>query len=326
MKVLYIGGTGEISAACVEAAVRSGQQVTVFNRGLGARSLPEGVEHVRGDIADDAAYAALARRGFDAVCQFIAFRADDIRRDHAMFGGRCGQYLFVSSASVYQKPIPALPVAEDTPLGNPFWDYARRKIACERALLDAAQDGTLPFTIVRPSHTYRTRLPSTVIDGNHLAWRMLRGKAVPVHDGGESVWTLTHASDFANAFVALCGLDAAVGESVHITRGEGYTWRSILRASADLLGVDADIVSVPTPAVIAAFPDLAGPLYGDKANSLIFDTRRIEALVPGWRCRVSLADGVEAAWRVSAARQQAGYVPDSALDARRDELLAAHMR
>ena len=324
MRVLYVGGTGEISTACVEAALRAGQQVTVFNRGNDAEALPAGVEHVCGDVADDAAYAALARRGFDAVCQFIAFGPEDVRRDYSTFAGHCGQYLFVSSASVYQKPCPSLPITEETPLGNPFWDYAQRKIACERALLEAAQDGALPVTIVRPSHTYRTRLPSTVIDGHHLAWRLLRNKPVPVHDGGESVWTLTHASDFARAFVALCGLDAARGETVHITRNQAHSWRSILQASADLLGVEADIVPIPTPAVVAALADLAGPLYGDKANSLIFDTHRIEALVPDWRCEVSLADGVAEVWRIAEARQRAGYAPDAAMDALVDGLIEAH--
>ena len=322
MRVLYIGGTGEISTACVAASVARGHDVAVFNRGLRPVELPPGVEHVVGAVDDDAALAGLARRHFDVVCQFIAFRPEQVERDLRIFGGQCGQYVFVSTASAYEKPCRVDRITEDTPLANPFWAYSRAKIACEERLRERAEPCDLPVTIVRPSHTYRTRLPSTVVDGDHLAWRLLRGKPVLVHGDGESVWTLTHAEDFARAFTGICGNEAALGESVHITNDDGHTWNLILEAVATLLGVEARIVPVASRTLVDYVPDWEGPLLGDKSNTLRFDTRRIERLVPGWRCELSLAEGLERVRPHAQARLAADYAPDAELDALVDRIVA----
>ena len=214
MRVLYIGGTGEISLACVEAAKRAGHEVTVYNRGRRFDADLLGVDQIIGDFTDHATYATLASGGFDVVCQFLAFSPDSVERDIDTFAGRCGQYVFISTASAYRKPIPTPLIVEDTPLGNPFWAYSRSKAECEARLLEAHRSGRLPVTIVRPSHTYRERLPSTVVHGDHLAWRLLNGKPVIVHGDGESVWTLTHADDFARVFSAgVSGLGKSANNS-----------------------------------------------------------------------------------------------------------------
>ena len=321
MKVLYIGGSGEISTACVAASVARGDQVAVFNRGQRPSSLPDRVAHITGDVDDAAQYGALADRHFDVVCQFIAYRPEQIERDLAVFTGRCAQYVFVSTASAYEKPCRRDRITEDTPLANPFWAYSRAKIACEARLQDAMAGEGFPATIVRPSHTYRTRLPSTVIDGDHLAWRLLRGKPVLVHGDGESVWTLTHADDFARAFVQLTGLEAAIGECVHVTKDDGHTWNVILRAVATLLGVEARIVPVGSRTLVGYVPDWEGPLLGDKANTLRFDTRRIEALTGGWRCELSLDEGLRRVEPFVRARLEADYVPEPRLDALVDRII-----
>ena len=211
MRVLYIGGTGEISRACVDRSVAFGHDVTVFNRGRQADDLP-GVTRVVGDVRDEDALQALAAQNYDVVCQFLAFDTDAVQRDIRHFGGRCGQYLFIGTASSYRKPHGGV-VTEATPLGNRYWLYSRKKADCEAVLRQAHAAGALPVTIVRPSHTYRTRLPSTVVDGLHLAWRLQRHQPVVVHDEGASRWTLTHADDFANAFVRLFGVAASLGEA-----------------------------------------------------------------------------------------------------------------
>ncbi|HIG42683.1 MAG: SDR family oxidoreductase [bacterium] len=321
MKVLYIGGTGEISRACVEEADQAGHQVTVFNRGQRQLKLPDGVENIVGDITDDTLYSQLAKREFDVICQFLAYDTRQVQRDIDLFSGHCGQYIFISTASVYEKPCRSHIIGEDTPLGNPFWAYSRNKAACETLLLQADAAGILSVTIVRPSHTYRTRLPSTVINGDHLAWRLLQDKPVIVHGDGESLWTLTHSSDFASAFVTLCGMNASLGECVHITNSDSHTWNAILRTNADLLGKQPTIIPVLSRTLVNYDPAWEGPLLGDKSNSSLFDNSKIRRLTGSWRCLVSLEEGVKCAMAHTNQRLEAGYEPNLNLDVLIDRII-----
>ncbi|WP_397401477.1 NAD-dependent epimerase/dehydratase family protein [Phenylobacterium sp.] len=322
MRVLYVGGTGEISFSCVEEAVRAGHDVTVYNRGARPGFGTPLVNHVAGDIADDALYAEVAKQNFDVVCQFLAFEPTDIDRDISMFGGRCGQYVFISSASAYAKPISVPLIREDTPLGNPFWEYSRKKAACEARLRAAEEAGDIRVTIVRPSHTYRTNLPSTVVRGDHLAWRLVNGKSVIVHGDGESVWTLTHAEDFARAFVHICGHQDAPGSVFNITDSVGHTWNRILRTVGAVIGAEPNIVNVLSNTLVKYEPSWTGTLLGDKSNSMIFDVSSISRAAGGWRCEISLEEGVERAWRFTERRLKSGYRPDPELDARIDQIIA----
>lgn len=322
MRVLYIGGTGEISFACVEEAVRAGHQVTVYNRGARPGFETASVNHVVGDVGDDTLYVELAKQNFDVVCQFLAFEPKDIERDIRIFGGRCGQYVFVSSTSAYAKPIPDPLIREGTPLGNPFWAYSRSKQACEERLRAAEDAGDIRVTIIRPSHTYRTNLPSTIVRGDHLAWRLTNGKPVIVHGDGESIWTLTHAEDFARAFVRLCGRQEALGSVFNITDSTGHTWNRILRTIGAAIGVEPKIVSVLSRTLVAYEPSWTGTLLGDKSNSMIFDTSKVSRAAGGWRCAISLEEGVTRAWRFAEDRLKAGYRPDPELDARIDQIIA----
>lgn len=317
MKVLYIGGTGEISYACVLASLQLGHHVTVFNRGTREEKLPDEVAVINGDLTDDTAFRGLARHNFDVVCQFLAFQPKTVQRDIEIFTGHCAHYVFVSSASAYLKPGRGELITEATPLENPFWAYSRSKAACERLLHDVAG---FSATIIRPSHTYRNRIPSTVIDGDHLAWRLLRGKPVIVHDGGESLWTLTHAEDFARAFTQLLG--SAGQQTLHITDSEAYTWNEILSCVARSLGVDADIRPVAAPDLIRFLPELEGPLYGDKANSMQFDNARVQGQVPGWQCEISLAEGVARTTEKFLTERSQDYTPDPQLDALLDQIVS----
>ena len=319
MKVLYIGGTGEISTSCVSESIANGHEVTVFNRGQNEAQLPRGAIHVAGDLRDAAPYEPLKDQQFDVVCQFLAFTPETIERDIDFFADRCGQYVFISTASAYQKTEPLERVTEATPLENPYWAYSRAKAACERLL----QESSIPATIVRPSHTYRTRVPSTVVDGNHLVWRLLNGKPVIVHDDGESLWTLTHSEDFASAFVQLHGNDAAVNEAFHITSDEARSWRHILQLVAGALGLEADLRCIGSNRLISHMPDLEGSLLGDKANNMILDNSRIRSVTNGWQCRVGLEDGIARTVKLAREKLAAGYSPDLQLDERIDQILTA---
>lgn len=316
MKVLYIGGTGEISFDCIHQSVALGHDVSVFNRGNNNQGLPDACRLIVGDIHDDTAYTKLAEEHFDAVCQFRLFDEAAITRDIERFSGHCGQYVFISTASAYQKPVRNLPITERTPLDNPYWAYSRAKTAMEKLL--RGQSG-LPYTIVRPSHTYRTHMP-TPLSGNLDVSRLLRNKPVVVHGDGESLWTITHAQDFAPPFVKLLGNKQALGEDFHITGDRQWSWNEILQAVASALGVkDYRFVHVPTDTLIRYNPDWSGPLLGDKSPSVIFDNSKVKSVVGDFDCPIDPWGGMK---KVAAQFPGDANDFDSAADALHDRIVA----
>lgn len=293
LKVLFLGGTGTISSACAQLAVERGMQLCLLNRGQSWRSVPAGVEILRGDIRNkDAVQKVLGNRTFDVVVDWIAFAPEHIEVDLELFRGRTSQYVFISSASVYQTPLASLPVTESTPLRNPFWTYSRAKIACEDRLIKAYREENFPITIVRPSHTYdRTLFP---MHGQYtILHRMRAGKKVIVHGDGASLWTLTHHRDFAKGFVGLLGLPQAVGETFHITSDEVLTWNQTFEIVAHAAGVQPRIVHIPSEFIAAFDPDWGASLLGDKTHSMIFDNAKIKRFVPDYVATIPFARGAE---------------------------------
>jgi nucleoside-diphosphate-sugar epimerase len=296
MRILFLGGTGVISTACSREAIEAGHEVAVLNRGLTANvPLPDGVEVLHGDVRDaDSMRAAVHGRTFDVVVDWLAFVPEHIGTALSVFRGT-GQYVFISSASAYESPPSDWLVSESrTPLVNPFWKYSREKIACEQAL---AEQHETPWTIVRPSHTYGpSQLPLGIVAWSHpytSIARMRAGRPTLVIGDGTSLWTLTHNSDFARGFVPLLGNDRAIGEDFHITSDEALTWNQITAAVAAAAGVDEPpVVHVPTDGFVAADPEMAGPLWGDKANTTVFDNSKLLELVPDFQAQVPFADGV----------------------------------
>lgn len=286
---LFIGGTGIISAASVRRAVELGHQVTVLNRGRSAsRPIPAETEILHADIRKPEEVAAvLGDRSFDAVIDFYAFTPEHIDTDAQLFTGRTGQYVFISSASAYQTPPGRVPVTEETPLSNPFWQYSRDKIACEERV---RQLEGLDWTIVRPSHTYdRTSIP--VEGGWTTIDRMRRGLPVVVHGDGTSLWALTHTDDFAVAFVGLLANQAALGEAYHITNEFPYSWNQIYTELGRAAGVEPDLVHVASQTIAAVHPAWGPPLLGDKAHSMIFDNSKVSALVPEFAPTIEFSEG-----------------------------------
>jgi nucleoside-diphosphate-sugar epimerase len=293
MKVLFVGGTGVISSACSRLAVSRGVDLYLLNRGQTARLVPEGAHVLRGDIRDRAsAEHALGDATFDVVVNWINFTPEHVEADLKLFRDRTGQYIFISSASAYQKPLSGLPITESTPLDNPFWAYSRAKIACEERLMQAYREDKFPITIVRPSHTYdRTKVPLlghyTDID------RMRKGKKVIVHGDGTSLWVLTHHEDFAKGFVGLLGNPHAVGQAFHITSDELLTWNQIYTILGRAAGVEPQIVHVPSDLIAAFDPEVGAGLLGDKAHSVIFDNSKIRGLVPDFAATIPFSRGAE---------------------------------
>jgi nucleoside-diphosphate-sugar epimerase len=295
MKVLFIGGTGIISSACSQLAVERGIDLYLLNRGqTSKRPVPEGAEVLIGDIRNPATVAeALGDMTFDAVVDWIVFTPDQVETDLELFRGRTEQYVFISSASAYHKPVRSLPITESTPLHNPYWQYSRDKIACEERLLRAYRQEDFPVTIVRPSHTYdKTLLPFrgryTVVD------RMRKGKPVVVHGDGASLWVLTHHRDFAKGFVGLLGNPRTLGEAYHITSDEALTWDQIFRIVGRAAGVDEiDIVHVPSEVINAYDAGWGAGLLGDKTYSVIFDNTKVKRMVPGYEATIPFVQGAE---------------------------------
>lgn len=295
MKVLFIGGTGNISSAVSRLAVERGIDLYLLHRGLRNGEI-SGAQTLIGDISQpDQVAKTLEGHEWDAVVNWIAFTPDDIERDLALFQGKTRQYIFISSASVYQKPPTHHIITESTPLVNPYWQYARDKIACEDRLTRALREEGFPMTIVRPSHTYQTVIPVTfggwteytIID------RMKKGQKILVQGDGTSLWTMTHAEDFAKGFVGLLGHRQAIGHAFHITSDEVLTWNQIYRAVAEAAGADANIVHVPSDFIARIYPPKSGSLLGDKSVSAIFDNAKIKRFVPGFTATIPFAQGIK---------------------------------
>lgn len=285
MKILYIGGTGQISFDCVHRSVQQEHETWVFNRGNSNAGLPKETHYLTGDLNRDEDYQKIVAEGFDVVCQFRVFDTAMLQRDIDLLAGKVGQYVFISSASAYHKPVTVHRITEDVPLINPHWEYSRKKADCEALL---AGQTALPWTVVRPSHTSRDMLITAIGGGDLLASRMLRGKPVIVHGDGTSLWTVTAASDFAVPFVNLLGKDAALGEAFHITSERPYSWIALYEAAAEALGVEADIVGVPTDTLVRYKPEWDGPLWGDKAWSVQFDNAKVRSVAGAFSCDTTL--------------------------------------
>ncbi len=295
MKVLFIGGTGNISASVSRLCVEMGIDLYLLNRGTRGVKI-KGARTILGDVSKPGELSRVLKgHKWDAVVNWIAFIREDVERDIELFRGKTGQYVFISSASVYQRP-PAYPIiTESTPLVNPYWEYSKNKIACEETLNHAYCNGAFPVTIVRPSFTYDTVIPLAIGGWNEytVVDRMKMGKKIIVHGDGTSLWTITHSEDFAKGFVGLLGHQQAIGQSFTITSDEVLTWDQIYRTVAEAAGVEANIVHIATDFLVRSNESLRGTLLGDKSHCAIFDNSKIKTFVPGFKATMPLNVGVK---------------------------------
>jgi nucleoside-diphosphate-sugar epimerase len=294
MKVLFIGGTGFISTAVSRQAISRGMDLYLLNRGR-RRADIAGATLLRADINNpDEARRALDGHRFDVVVDWVAYHPNDIERDLALFRDRVKQFVFISSASVYQKPPTHYVITESTPLANPHWQYSRDKIACEDRLLAEYRQNGFPATIVRPSLTYDPQLPIAIGGWGCYTFidRLKRCRPIIVHGDGSSLWVVTHAEDFGCGFLGLLGNDQAVGHAFHITSDEVLTWNQIYGTIAEAVGVEPKMVHIASEAIVRASPDHHGSLIGDKTWSVVFDNAKIKSWVPGFRARIPFREGI----------------------------------
>lgn len=319
MKVLFIGGTGTISTAISKLLLASGHELFLLNRGNRNDRLPQGAVTLTADINDEQQVAKLiAGLDFDVVADFIAFVPAHLERDYRLFRHKTRQFIFISSASAYQKPPADYRISESTPLANPFWQYSRDKIACEMYLMERYRNEQFPITIVRPSHTYSEYSVPLGVHGDNGSWqvlkRMLDGKPVIIQGDGTSLWTMTHSRDFARAFAGLMGNIHAIGEAVQIMSDETLTWNQIYTCIADALGVPLRAVHVASEFLAASSDyDFTGGLLGDKAHSAVFDTSKLKRLVPGFHATIRFDQGVKETVEYVLAHKTC-QIPDEAFD------------
>ena len=300
MKILMIGGTGTISSAITRQLAESGHDLWLLNRGNRRNEVPSGVTQVIADIDDTAeVLRQIGDEQFDAVCEFIGFVPEQVQRDIRLFSGRTRQYVYISSASAYNKPAANHVITEGTTLANPHWEYSRNKIACEELLMKAYRDDAFPVTIVRPSHTYCERSVPVSVHGPKGSWqvlkRMLDGKPVIIQGDGSSLWTLTWNEDFARGFIGLLGNPKAIGEAFQIMSDEQLSWTQVYQCVANALGVELKPYYVSSAFLAKAAPseyDFEGNLLGDKSVTVVFDCTKLKRAVPGFKAVVRFDEGV----------------------------------
>lgn len=300
MRILIIGGTGTISSAITRQLAASGQELWLLNRGTRKSEVPAGVKQIIADISDEEeVLRQLGDMQFDAVCEFIGFLPTQVERDIRLFKGRTRQYVYISSASAYNKPASNHVINEGTTLANPYWQYSRDKIACEALLMKEYRDNGFPVTIVRPSHTYCERGVPVSVHGLKGSWqvlkRMIDGKPVVVQGDGSSLWTLTWNEDFARGFIGLLGNPKAIGEAFQIMSDESLTWNQVYQCVANALGVEFRPYYVASDFLAAVAPkeyDFTGNLLGDKSVTVVFDCSKLKRVVPGFQATTRFHEGV----------------------------------
>lgn len=325
MRALFIGGTGTISSAITKLAPACGIELYLLNRGNRSELVPEGVNVIQADIHNEEDVRnKLKDMSFDVVAEFIAFDVEALQRDVRLFKGKTRQYIFISSASAYQKPLSSPFITESTPLYNPYWEYSRKKIACEEYLMKEYRENDFPITIVRPSHTYGDFSVPIAVHGKNGSFsvidRIRNGRKVIVHGDGSSLWTLTHNTDFAKAFVGLMGNSHAIGEALQITSDESLTWNQIYEIIGSALGVKPHIVHIPSEALAKANPDFEGGLLGDKSHTVLFDNTKLKRLVPGFTATVRFDQGVRSTLKYILSHKEL-QIPDPEFDAWTDRMI-----
>lgn len=298
MKVLFIGGTGIISEGVSRRAIEAGHELYILNRGTRTQFIPKGAKIITGDIRNiDSCVKALENFHFDVVVNWITFTPEHLKGDIEIFTNKTEQYILISSASAYQKPPSNYIITESAPLENPFWQYSRDKIECEKIVLNEYNRTGFPVTIVRPSFTYGlSMIPAALNSWEHpwsLVDRMKNGKEIIVHGDGTSLWTMTHNEDFAKGFVGLFGNKKSIGEAFHITSDEVLTWDEIYKAIGRAAGVEPNLIHITSDFIVSKAPELTGALLGDKTYSIVMDNSKIKSFVPGFKAVIPFAEGIK---------------------------------
>jgi len=298
MKVLFLGGYGNISWWCVEKCIQEGYDVYILNRALTTQSRRPMNKHVKIINCDlrniEQAKKSIESLQVDVVCDFICYNKKEAIDTIELFEGKIKQYIVISSAANYDRRKLKYPITEDS-LQYSEYDYVANKIEMEKVFLQAFQQRRFPVTIVRPAQTYDTLIPDAIGRADFtIANRILNKKPIILFGDGMTLWTLTHASDFANAFFYLIGNAKTLGEDFHITSDELLTWRDITNMTADALGVsEVKTVFMTTDYIKYHHPEIGIPIQWHRMCCDIYDNSKIKSIATSWSCKVPFISGIK---------------------------------
>lgn len=297
IKVLMIGGTGIISNDCTLLALRKPHiDLWLLNRGKNPSFLPEGIQVIQADINDsETVRKKLHAHEFDVVCDFISYDPESLNRKLELLAGKCKQYIFISSCAAYKKHDHFMLRTEaNSPTGNLLWSYGYNKTLCERLLIRESKKHDMSYTIVRPSYTYNhIRLFSPYTINHWESWtnahRILTGKPIVVYN--DCLYTLTHTSDFAKAFVGLWGNPKAQNEDFHITAHEYLSYQQIARIQADILGVEVKFCQIGVEELCMELNWNATEKIRYTSHSECYDSTKVRQAVPEFECTTNFREG-----------------------------------
>ena len=326
MNVLVLGGTGVISRAIVRRLLAKGHAVTIYNRGTRSIAFGKPVRQITGDRRDRAAFEARMRQeSFDAVIDMICFNEADARSTLAAFAGRTAQIVVCSSVAAYKRPYRTVPTVEsaESLYDDPGYAYAYHKAEAERFFQQAVRAQQLPITVIRPSLTYGEGAANIgVLRQNYgIVDRILKGKPLVMFGDGTTPWSFTFAPDLAKAFVGVLGNPAAYGQAYHACSEERCRWEDLYLEFGKVLGIEPQIVHIPSELLRLADPGLFGHLYLEKSFPGLFDNAKIRSAAPEFVCEISLHDGLQA--MVEWFERKANQV-DPLKDALEDRLVELH--
>ena len=299
LNILLVGGTGVLSTDVAEFAIDSGMDVTCINRGKHLQFLPKEVHNIVADIRTvEEVTKKLQGQQFDVVVDFLSYSLNDLKTTLEIFNGKCKQFIFISSATVYNKKDENEVISEKkTCIGGCKWDYANKKVECEKYLIDNYEKTGQCYTIIRPYVTYgRTRIPFAVTSNGRywsLANRILCEKPIVMWDDGEAICTLTHTTEFCKGVVKLFGNKKAINEAFHITSNQSLTWNEVLETIERALGKKAKVINIPSEYIEENMDMYKGSLLGDKATNMRFDNSKLMDAIGGFDCKIQFDEGIE---------------------------------
>lgn len=296
MRVLIIGGTGLISVGIVKHLLERGADITMFNRGKRENRLPENIRQLTGDRNEfDVFERRFASDRFDVVIDMIGFSPQQARSDVRAFGGRCTHFIFCSTVCSYGVKVPSYAVVDEQFPQEPISEYGRNKLACEQIILDAHQSGAFAGSIIRPSHTYGEGSPLIdQLEPNPVSWdRMLNGKPVLIAGDGLGLWNSTHRDDVGNLFAYAALNPITYGKSYNATTQRIFTWRDYYREVAEVLGVEARLISMPAEWIVMQDKKRFGLLDEITRYHGAYTSALAMKDVPEFRCEIDFKEGAK---------------------------------
>jgi nucleoside-diphosphate-sugar epimerase len=322
MRVVVVGGTGNISTGVVKALLRWGHEVAVYNRGRHRSLLPDGVRHLAGDRKERGAFeAAMQAERFDAAIDMICFTAEDAESTVRAFRG-VKHLIHTSTVSTFGGPHESAVINEETPL-RPLSPYGVNKVAADEVLMAAHNRGDFPVTILKPAYTWGPGMTIIrQISSTDRRWidRLRRERPILVADGGLGFLANCHSDDAGVAYAAAVDRPVCFGETYVVAANVHMTGREYQQRVAAALGCTITHVDAPTELLVKAWPENTNQISGGGQWNHFFSIDKLTRDIPEFDAKISLEEGIPACieWL-----EQEGRIDDSREDETEDRIIAA---